>query len=109
MLVILSSSGPGPGPRSGPGQVPGQVQKVQELRTKDLDLGYTLNLVCVVKCTMYTRLIRHLNFLRYQPRHLVWVSQTYEKWFVTKKRSVSAKYASQLSAGSTTLFKLGII
>ena len=36
---ILSSSGPGPGPRSGPGQVPGQVQKVQGLRTKDLDLG----------------------------------------------------------------------
>ena len=35
----LSSSGPGPGPRSGPGQVPGQVQKVQGLRTKDLDLG----------------------------------------------------------------------
>ena len=31
--------------RSGPGQVqfPGQVQG---LRTKDLDLGYTLNLVC---------------------------------------------------------------
>ena len=29
----LSSSGPGPG------QVPGQVQKVQGLRTKDLDLG----------------------------------------------------------------------
>ena len=27
-------------------QVPGQVQKVQGLRTKDLDLGYTLNLVC---------------------------------------------------------------
>ena len=25
--------------RSGPGQVPGQVQKVQGLRTKDLDLG----------------------------------------------------------------------
>ena len=40
-----SSSGPGPGPRSGPGQVLGQVQKVQGLRTKDLDLGYTLNLV----------------------------------------------------------------
>ena len=38
-LVILSSSGPGPGPRSGPGQVPGQVQKVQGLRAKDLDLG----------------------------------------------------------------------
>ena len=36
---LLSSSGPGPGPRSGPGQVPGQVQKVQGLRTKDLDLG----------------------------------------------------------------------
>ena len=36
---ILSSSGPGPGPRSGPGQVPGQVQKVQGLRTKELDLG----------------------------------------------------------------------
>ena len=31
---------------SGPGQVTGQVQKVQGLRTKDLDLGYTLNLVC---------------------------------------------------------------
>ena len=29
----LSSSDPGPG------QVPGQVQKVQGLRTKDLDLG----------------------------------------------------------------------
>ena len=41
---ILSSSGPGP--RSGPGQVPGQVEKVQGLRAKDLDLGYTLNLVC---------------------------------------------------------------
>ena len=41
-LQILSSSGPGPGPRSGPGQ----VQKVQGLRTKDLDLGLTLNLVC---------------------------------------------------------------
>ena len=39
----LSSSGPGPAPRSGPGQVPGQVQG---LRTRDLDLGYTLNLVC---------------------------------------------------------------
>ena len=38
-ILILSSSGPGPGPRSGPGQVPGQVQKVQGLRTKDLDLG----------------------------------------------------------------------
>ena len=25
--------------RSGPGQVPGQVQKVQGLRAKDLDLG----------------------------------------------------------------------
>ena len=37
--IILSSSGPGPGPRSCPGQVPGQVQKVQGLRTKDLDLG----------------------------------------------------------------------
>ena len=37
--TVLSSSGPGPGPRSGPGQVPGQVQKVQGLRTKDLDLG----------------------------------------------------------------------
>ena len=36
-LKELSSSGPGP--RSGPGQVPGQVQKVQGLRTKDLDLG----------------------------------------------------------------------
>ena len=34
----LSSSGPGPGPRSGPGQVPGQVQKVQGLRSKNLDL-----------------------------------------------------------------------
>ena len=32
-LCLLSSSGPGPG------QVPGQVQKVQGLRTKDLDLG----------------------------------------------------------------------
>ena len=29
-----------------PGQVPGQVLKVQGLRTKDLDLGLTLNLVC---------------------------------------------------------------
>ena len=38
-LSILSSSGPGPGPRSGPGQVPGQVQKVQGLRTQDMDLG----------------------------------------------------------------------
>ena len=38
-IYKLSSSGPGPGPRSGPGQVPGQVQKVQGLRTKDLDLG----------------------------------------------------------------------
>ena len=38
--IKLSSSGPGP--RSGPCQ----VQKVQGLRTKDLDLGYTLNLVC---------------------------------------------------------------
>ena len=38
-LGLLSSSGPGPGPRSGPGQVPGQVQKVQGLRTKELDLG----------------------------------------------------------------------
>ena len=37
--IKLSSSGPGPGPRSGPGQVPGQVQKVQGLRTKGLDLG----------------------------------------------------------------------
>ena len=37
-LQILSSSGPG--------QVPCQVQKVQGLRTKDLDLGLTLNLVC---------------------------------------------------------------
>ena len=37
VAYILSSSGPGP--RSGPGQVPGQVQKVQGLRTKDLDLG----------------------------------------------------------------------
>ena len=46
LLMILSSSGPGPGPRSGPGQVPGKVQKVQGLRAKDLDLGYTLNLVC---------------------------------------------------------------
>ena len=36
-LFMLSSSGPGPG------QVPGQVQG---LRTKDLDLDYTLNLVC---------------------------------------------------------------
>ena len=44
--AFLSSSGPGPGPRSGPGQVPGQVQKVRGLKTKDLDLGYTLNLVC---------------------------------------------------------------
>ena len=33
-------------PRSGTGPVPGQVQKVQGLRTKDLDLGLTLNLVC---------------------------------------------------------------
>ena len=39
LMYILSSSGPGPGPRSGPGQVPGQVQKVQGLRAKDLDLG----------------------------------------------------------------------
>ena len=31
VLLLLSSSGPG--------QVPGQVQKVQGLRTKDLDLG----------------------------------------------------------------------
>ena len=38
-MLFLSSSGPGPGPRSGPGQVPGQVQKVQGLRTQDLDLG----------------------------------------------------------------------
>ena len=38
-MTVLSSSGPGPGPRSGPGQVPGQVQKVQGLRAKDLDLG----------------------------------------------------------------------
>ena len=36
---FLSSSGPGPGPRSGPDPVPGQVQKVQGLRTKDLNLG----------------------------------------------------------------------
>ena len=34
-FIKLSSSGPGPGPRSGPGQ----VQKVQGLRTKDLDPG----------------------------------------------------------------------
>ena len=38
-FLLLSSSGPGPGPGSGPVQVPGQVQKVQGLRTKDLDLG----------------------------------------------------------------------
>ena len=36
-IQILSSSGPGP--RSGPGQVPDQVQKVQGLMTKALDLG----------------------------------------------------------------------
>ena len=46
IISLLSSSGPGPGTRSGPGQVPGQVRKVQGLRTKDLDLGYTRNLVC---------------------------------------------------------------
>ena len=36
---VLSSSGQGSGPRSGLDQVPGLVQKVQGLRTKDLDLG----------------------------------------------------------------------
>ena len=45
---------------------------------------------------MYIRLIWYTTSGRYQPRHLIWVSQTYEKWIDIKERPVRAHWATRL-------------
>ena len=40
--------------------------------------------------------IQCIAIRKYGPRHLIWLSQTYEKWVVIKERPVRANWATRL-------------
>ena len=54
--------------------------------------GRSLGIFGVIP-SVYIRLIWYTTSSKYQPRHLIWVSGTYEKWIDIKERPVRAAWA----------------
>ena len=74
----------------------GETQNMEPLVLDYNDLRYTVKYWKPHSLCMYSRVIWYTLYRKYGPRHLIWLSQTYEKWVDIKERPVRAHWAKLL-------------